>query len=248
MTREEQIIEAGKIAAEGKEFSVLVNRQHRTMSAYEIGFIEGAQWADESILEKIEKYDLSTYGRLHNCWHGMIQRCTNPKATGYKNYGGVGIKVCHQWRKFYAFAIWSLLNGYDDSLSIDRINARGDYCPDNCRWATSEQQANNTTRNVKFEGKTISELSKEHGIKYRTLHNRLMRNGMTLEEAISATPYNPLPVCQFDKNGNFIAEYNSVHDATDSLGAARHNHISDVCRGKRKMALGYIWKYKKDCK
>jgi len=47
MTREDQIIEAGKIAAEGKEFSVLVNRQHRTMSAYEIGFIEGAQWADQ---------------------------------------------------------------------------------------------------------------------------------------------------------------------------------------------------------
>lgn len=47
MTREEQIIEAGKIAAEGKEFSVLVNRQHRTMSAYEIGFIEGAEWADQ---------------------------------------------------------------------------------------------------------------------------------------------------------------------------------------------------------
>ena len=46
MSREEQIIEAGKIAAEGKEFSVLVNRQHRTMSAYEIGFIEGAEWAD----------------------------------------------------------------------------------------------------------------------------------------------------------------------------------------------------------
>ena len=46
MTREEQIVEAGKTAAEGKEFSVLVNKQRRTMSAYEIGFIEGAEWAD----------------------------------------------------------------------------------------------------------------------------------------------------------------------------------------------------------
>jgi len=46
MSREEQIVEAGKTAAEGKEFSVLVNKQRRTMSAYEIGFIEGAEWAD----------------------------------------------------------------------------------------------------------------------------------------------------------------------------------------------------------
>ena len=71
MTREEQIIEAGKIAAEGKEFSVLVNRQHRTMSAYEIGFIEGAQWADSypnwiSVEEELPKEQGKYMFRLSN--------------------------------------------------------------------------------------------------------------------------------------------------------------------------------------
>lgn len=128
----------------------------------EEAFIEGAMWADNSLLEKIRQVDLSTTGRLHNIWHGMKQRCTNPKASGYEYYGAKGIAVCDEWQTFVGFAVWALINGYSNELSIDRINTKGNYNPSNCRWADARTQANNTSRNHYIEGKTIAQHAKEN--------------------------------------------------------------------------------------
>jgi hypothetical protein len=77
----------------------------------------------------------------------MNARCAIPSATGFKNYGGRGISVCQEWKEsFVAFYEWAILHGYEETLTIDRINVNGNYEPSNCRWATIEQQNNNTRK------------------------------------------------------------------------------------------------------
>lgn len=130
----------------------------------------------------LEKKDTTkTHGmrqtRLYNIWTQMTQRCNNQKLDCYDRYGGRGIYVCDEWRKFEVFAEWALKNGYKDSLSIDRINVDGNYEPENCKWSTDIEQARNkrTSRFIIINGesKTVAEWAEISGIPYKTLQRRL---------------------------------------------------------------------------
>ena len=128
--------------------------------------------------------------RLYNIWVGMRQRCRDKNAHGYENYGGRGITICPEWDDYAVFREWAMSAGYQDDLTIDRIDVDGNYCPENCRWATAEEQANNMTKNrmITYRGETMSmsRWAERLGISYGTMNHRIQR-GWSMER-IESTP------------------------------------------------------------
>lgn len=115
--------------------------------------------------------------RLYNIWLAMKARCKNPNRPEYKHYGGRGISVCPDWENFANFQEWAITNGYQDHLTLDRIDVNGNYYPKNCRWATYEEQANNKRKTIKItvgdETHTISEWCKITNVPETAIRHRI---------------------------------------------------------------------------
>lgn len=127
--------------------------------------------------------------RLYAIWSSMCYRCTKPDHPMYYLYGERGIMVCQEWLdSFDCFAQWAYQNGYQDTLTIDRINVDGNYCPSNCRWATPKEQANNRRTCVYLtyngETKTATQWADEYNINPSTLLGRI-EMGWSAEDAIT---------------------------------------------------------------
>ncbi|MED1602419.1 hypothetical protein [Alkalihalophilus marmarensis] len=118
--------------------------------------------------------------RLHSIWRKMKHRCNNQNDNRYTSYGGRGIKVCSEWETaFIHFHDWAYKNGYEDHLTIERIDVNGDYTPSNCKWITEKEQHRNkqNTLYVLHDGKKrpLIEWAETLDIPYKTLTSRWYR-------------------------------------------------------------------------
>lgn len=126
--------------------------------------------------------------RMYRIYYNMIQRIYNTNRNEYKHYGGRGIVVCDEWRNdFMSFYNWAMSHGYDDTLTIDRIDVNGNYEPSNCRWVSQKQQVKNRRNNINvtITNKThcLSEWCKILSLNYNTVKYRIHHN-WTIEQAL----------------------------------------------------------------
>ena len=114
--------------------------------------------------------------RLYNIYSGMKQRCYNPNSQAYPLYGGKGITICDEWlgdNGLQNFFDWSLSHGYNENLTIDRIDSGKGYSPDNCQWITAS--ANSKRANPRQKKCLVQ----QSGIHYDKLFRLLEEKGWT---------------------------------------------------------------------
>lgn len=132
--------------------------------------------------EKHEYVGTPTYGT----WYNMKSRCDNPTYTNFKKWGGRGITYDKRWSSFLNFL--EDMGERPAGTSLDRINNNGNYCKENCRWATKKEQMNNMSSNrlitYKDTTRTLQEWADFTGLKRKTISCRLDRYGFTVEDAL----------------------------------------------------------------
>jgi len=127
--------------------------------------------------------------RLYALWSVMRGRCENLNNKRFVLYGGRSISVCAEWHDYIGFREWALANGYERTLTIDRISNDGDYEPANCRWVTWKMQCRNKRTNLLItafgEIKCLADWAEDSRcvVSYDTLQMRI-RRGMLPEPAI----------------------------------------------------------------
>lgn len=168
--------------------------------------------------------------RLWHIWNGMKRRCLSEIDERYHEYGGRGIQICNQWlESFDNFADWALSNGYEDDLTIERIDVNGNYCPENCTWITRKEQAFNKrdTIWVDYHGRHVQlrKLCYEMGLNYDAINNRIVALGWDTEKAIDE------PIST--NEGSLLGEctrlglnYGTVRDRITKLGWTREEALS----------------------
>jgi hypothetical protein len=126
------------------------------------------------------------FPKEYRIWEGMNERCYQPGCTSYPKYGAKGIRVCEKWRGPYGFENFIKDMGARPTPrhSIDRIDYTGDYCPENCRWATPVEQACNKSNNAPVPGVDRNPKSKKWRARYRANGKNLSATFETREEAI----------------------------------------------------------------
>lgn len=167
----------------GKDIEVLGDnlKQGRTTSC-------GCYSAE--LISKLRSTHRETKTKLYGVWCAIKTRCYNPHSTYYNRYGGRGVYMCDEWKNdFTAFRDWAHKNGYNEGLSIDRIDNDRGYFPDNCRWVDAKTQANNRSSNrvLTLDGVShnVTEWARMLDINPKTLFNRVYE-GKSVEDVLRA--------------------------------------------------------------
>lgn len=137
--------------------------------------------------------------RLWRIWNNMHSRCEQENSSQYSYYGERGVEVCEEWSEFKPFMEWALSSGYKENLTIDRIDFDGNYCPENCRWVTRQEQNRNKSSNhfitIDGETKILEDWARESGLDSRLIGRRL-KDGWDVKRAVFQPVRGGESVCQ----------------------------------------------------
>lgn len=145
----------------------------------------------EALIKPVRAHKPSREERdLYNLWQQMKGRCHNPNNYGFRNYGARGIEVCERWCSSFANFLTDIGIRPDPTYTLDRIDSNGNYCPENCRWASKKEQARNvrTNRQITIGRRTkpLAEWLEIFNMKSATFYARI-RKGWS-EEVSLKTP------------------------------------------------------------
>lgn len=125
----------------------------------------------------------------YNSWRAMVARCTNKNYWAYHRYGGRGIKICDRWINSFPNFLEDMGKKPTPKHSLDRINNKGNYEPDNCRWANQYEQSSNIEKNVKVTINNtthhVAEWAKLYNINLQTVYSRVKQQGWSWDKAIT---------------------------------------------------------------
>ena len=141
------------------------------------------------VSKKLNTTHGQTGTKLYYVWMCMLQRCFNPKNKKYPRYGGRGITVCDRWKNSFENFLEDMGERPSTDHSIEREDNDGNYCPENCVWATLKEQSRNksVTHLLTYDGRTkcLTDWAKEMGLLQVTLHNRIRRYKWSIEKALT---------------------------------------------------------------
>lgn len=128
--------------------------------------------------------------RIHHIFYMMKKRCYDKTNPNYQYYGAKGIKICQEWLEdVNEFVLWSLNNGYNDKLQIDRVDFKKDYSPSNCRWVSQKLNANNKSNSyfITYHNRTqtLKQWCDELNLNYKSTHSKLKYHNGDIEELFS---------------------------------------------------------------
>ena len=175
--------------------------------------------------------------RLYVAWSHMRQRCNNPSNKEYRNYGARGISICEEWDEFINFYNWAMANGYEKTLTIDRIDNDGNYEPNNCRWVTMAVQESNKRTNhyIEFNGEkmTMSQCAKMNGVSINAFRYHVCNLGYSPEEAVESILYKREHPEEFDKHRYVIyqGEKMCVADCVRKANVKRDSFMKHIGKG-----------------
>lgn len=168
--------------------------------------------------------------RLYSIWRNIKTRCYNPNTHNYENYGGKGITLNKGWFDYNKFKEWAYSNGYEDNLTIDRVNNDKGYYPENCRWVDLKEQSRNRniSRYVTIRGHTkhAMEWCELYGMDYQTYIQRVTKLGWGDKEALE-TPKNNYRYKDEDKKyelfkGDTTLMIGTIKEISEEYGIPRY--------------------------